>query len=182
MRSKAVGNGLKHAHAAVACGTTAQSHDDVSASFAYGICHDLACPVACCNLRVAFLGAEESQSAGFCHLDNSRISIYEILCHNRPHQRISHADVHQLAAHSRMNSLQPSLAAIAHRNLYHLSLGHLGKDAFCGSLIRFSRSQTSLERVDNDEELTHNSIGLFVILNLQLITHVEVLERDFYIF
>ena len=74
-----------------------------------------------------------------------------------------------------MNSLQPSLAAIAHGNLYHLSLGHLGKNAFCGSLICFCRSQASLERVDNDEELTHDSIGLFVILNLQLIAHVEVL-------
>ena len=85
LRGKAICNGSEHPDAAVACGASAQPHDDVSASFTYGICHDLACPVACCHHRVAFLGAEESQSAGFCHLNNSGISIYEILCHNWPH-------------------------------------------------------------------------------------------------
>ena len=148
---KAVDDGADHADAAVARRTAAKSDDDVLAPAAHGIRHKLTGAVAGRHQGIALLRGEECQSAGLSRLDHGCIAQHPIWCRDTSHERIPHIHLHNdslptgVGRGGAPKSLQPSFAAVADGNLYHLCLGHPRKNTRCRCLISLCGRQATLE-------------------------------------
>ena len=158
---KSIDNGPQHPCTAIAGGTTTKSYDDLSAAPLNGIYKKLSRAIAGSNHRITLLGREQRQAAGLGHLNHSHVILYQILRFYRAHQRVEHVDFNQRATHGTPESLQPSLAAIADRNLHKLSFRQAFPDGLRSCLIGLHGRQTPLEGVDGNDNPSCHSERLF---------------------
>ena len=142
---KGIDEGTEHPAAIVTRSTAAKTNNDVTGTLTDGIGNELAGAVGRCQQRIALIGREQRQAAGPSHLDDGRIAAKQIAGFDRTHQGVADRNPLQYTSHCRLVSLKPSLAAIAHRQLYDGGIGANSPDTFCCRTIGFGRSETTLE-------------------------------------